>query len=76
MAQIKPTEYYSYTTIIKNNWIPWIKHATTFKRILETKEGAELYKPVTTEIKKKIFRKILGENLLAVLKAGKTGKLA
>ncbi len=76
MTQIKPTEYYAYTRVIKNKWIPWIKHAETFKRVLDTPLGSELYKPVTTIVKGKTFKKILGENLINVIKAGKKGDLS
>jgi hypothetical protein len=72
---IKPNSYYAASTIIRNQWLPWIKHAITFKNILDTEEGHELYKPVIRRAGKYTYRKVKGSTLLAVIKSADSGEL-
>ena len=72
---IKPDEYYSASTIIRNHWLPWIKHINTFKSILDTPEGVEMYKPIIRTAGQYTYRKIKGEFLLNVIKLADKGKL-
>ena len=73
--KINPERYYAASTIIKNGWLPWILHAKTFKEVLETKEGQELYKPVVRTAGGYTYRKIKGETLIDVIKKADDGKL-
>ena len=72
---INPEEYYSASTIIRNKWLPWIKHVNTFKSILDTPEGVTMYKPIIRTAGQYTYRKIKGECLLEVIKLADRGKL-
>jgi len=74
-TQINPKGYYAASTIIKNGWFPWIKHIHTFRGMLETKEGQELYKPVIRKAGKYTFYKIKGETLLKIISMSDKGEL-
>ena len=75
MKVIKPNSYYAASTIINNGWIPWIKHKITFRNVLNTEEGQELYKPVVRKAGKYVYIKIKGKTLLEVIKKADNGTL-
>lgn len=75
MKIINPKTEYAASTIIDNGWIPWILHRETFRRVLDTKEGQELYKPVIRKAGKYTYIKIKGKTLIEVIKNRDAGKL-
>jgi hypothetical protein len=75
-SNIDPEEYYSATAIIKSGWFPWIKHILTFRGMLQTKEGQEMYKPVIRTAGKYTYYKIKGDTILDVIKSAEDGTLS
>ncbi len=72
---IDANEWYAYTTVINNKWIPWIKHKNTLKGMLETKEGKKLYKPIVRVAGNKTFYRIKGSTLIEVIGLSDKGLL-
>lgn len=73
--KILPNEYYAASTIIKNGWFPWIKHVQTFRKILKTEEGLQIYMPVVRSAGKYTYYKIKGDVILSIIKKAGEGAL-
>lgn len=75
ISDIDPEEYYAASTIIRNDWFPWIKHVDTFRKMLKTEEGIAMYKPVVRTAGKYVRRRIKGSTILEVINLANKGLL-
>lgn len=72
---IDPEKYYSASSIIQNGWFPWFKQPLTFLKRLKSKEGIELYRPVTSVQGLQTRYNIKGQTILDVIDLANEGKL-